>query len=118
MRGGVTETLEGIPREWKGIPHVREKVSWPDCECTRRAPAAAVFYYSRDRGGAHPQAHLADYAGILQADAYGGYGKLYEANRQPGPITQAACWSHARRKFFVLADLAASARRRAEGKTP
>jgi transposase len=77
------------------------------------APPAAVFYYSRDRGGAHPQAHLAEYAGILQADAYGGYGKLYEANRRPGPITQAACWSHARRKFFVLADLAANAQRKA-----
>jgi transposase len=80
------------------------------------APPAAVFYYSRDRGGAHPQAHLADYAGILQADAYGGYGKLYEANRLPGPITQAACWSHARRKFYVLADLAANAKRKAQGK--
>jgi transposase len=80
------------------------------------APPAAVFYYSRDRGGAHPQAHLADYSGILQADAYGGYGKLYEANRRPGPITQAACWSHARRKFFVLADLAANAQRKAQGK--
>jgi hypothetical protein len=82
------------------------------------APPAAVFYYSRDRGGAHPQAHLADYAGILQADAYGGYGKLYEANRLPAPITQAACWSHARRKFFVLADIAANAQRKAQGKTP
>ena len=80
------------------------------------APPAAVFYYSRDRGGAHPQAHLADYAGILQADAYGGDGKLYEANRRPGPIMQAACWSHARRKFFVLADLAANAQRKAQGK--
>jgi len=83
-----------------------------------RAPPAAVFYYSRDRGGTHPQAHLADYAGILQADAFGGYGKLYEAGRQPGPITEAACWSHARRKFFVLADLDTSARRKAQGKTP
>jgi transposase InsO family protein len=63
-----------------------------------------VFYYSGDRGGVHPQAHLADYAGILQADAFGGYGKLYEAGRRPGPITQAACWGHARRRFFVLAD--------------
>lgn len=82
------------------------------------APSAAVFYYSRDRGGTHPQAHLAEYAGILQADAYGGYSKLYDANRLPGPITQAACWSHARRKFFVLADLAANAQRKAQGKTP
>jgi len=82
------------------------------------APPAAVFYYSRDRGGTHPQAHLADYAGILQADAYSGYGKLYDTHRLPGPITQAACWSHARRKFFVLADLAAAAQRKAQGKTP
>ena len=82
------------------------------------APPAAVFYYSRDRSGGHPQGHLASYAGILQADAYGGYGKLYEPGRCPGPVTEAACWSHARRKFFVLADIAASARRKAQGKTP
>jgi transposase len=82
------------------------------------APPAAVFYYSRDRGGAHPQGHLATYAGILQADAFGGYTKLYEPGRTPGPITEAACWSHARRKFFVLADIAQNARRRAQGRTP
>src|SRR2546421_9435704 len=41
------------------------------------APPAAMFYYSRDRSGAHPVRHLADYAGILQADAYSGYNKLY-----------------------------------------
>lgn len=40
------------------------------------AAPAAMFYYSRDRGGEHPQAHLANYAGLFQADAYGGYGKL------------------------------------------
>jgi len=32
-----------------------------------------MFYYSRDRRGEHPQAHLAGYVGILQADAYDGY---------------------------------------------
>src|SRR5439155_20870550 len=82
------------------------------------APPAAMFYCSRNRSGEHPQGHLASYAGILQADAYGGYGKLYEPGRSPGPVTEAACWSHARRKFFVLADIAASARRKAQGKTP
>jgi transposase len=81
-------------------------------------PPAAVFYYSRDRRGEHPQAHLARYAGVLQADAYGGYGKLYEATRNPGPITEAPCWAHARRNFFKLADIAESARRKAEGKNP
>jgi hypothetical protein len=73
------------------------------------APPAAIFAYSPDRGGAHPGQHLAAYAGILQADAYGGYGDLYKADRRPGPITEAACWSHARRKFFVLADIAKTA---------
>jgi transposase len=81
-------------------------------------PPAAVFYYSRDRSGQHPQRHLATFTGILQADAYGGYGKLYEPGRIPGPIIEAACWSHARRKFFVLADIEASALRKPQGKTP
>ncbi len=81
------------------------------------APPAAMFYYSRDRGGAHPVRHLAGYAGILQADAYSGYNKLYEADRRPGPIIEAGCWVHARRPFFLLADIEANARRKAEGKT-
>jgi transposase len=79
-------------------------------------PPAAMFYYSRDRSGAHPQAHLAAYSAILQADAFGGYTKLYEAQRQPGPIQEAACWVHARRPFFAMADLEENARRKAAGK--
>src|SRR5476649_2940919 len=82
-----------------------------------RAPPAAVFYYSRDRCGEHPQRHLANFAGVLQADAYSGYGKLYDPGRAPGPITEAACWSHARRKFYSLADIETNARRKAQGKT-
>jgi hypothetical protein len=73
------------------------------------SPPAAIFYYSPDREGAHPNRHLASYAGILQADAYAGYGDLYQADRKPGPITEAACWSHGRRKFFELADIARAA---------
>ena len=80
------------------------------------APPAAMFYYSRDRRGEHPQAHLATYSGILQADAYGGYDALYEAPRSAGPILPAACWAHGRRKFFELADIAEAARRKARGK--
>src|SRR5215204_2867239 len=81
-------------------------------------PPAAMFYCSRDRVGEHPQAHLANYAGIFQADAYGGYNKLYEPDRKPGPILEAACWVHARRPFFIMADLTENARRKAQGKTP
>jgi transposase len=48
------------------------------------APPSAMFYYSCDRAGEHPQAHLANYSGILQADAYTGYGQLYLPDRRPG----------------------------------
>jgi transposase len=65
-----------------------------------------IFHYSRDRGGAHPCRHLASYAGILQADAYAGFNDLYHPARKPGPIMEAACWAHGRRKLFVLADVA------------
>ena len=75
------------------------------------APPAALYRYSRDRRGAHPAAHLTGWSGILQADAYAGFNALYEANRSPGPVTEALCWAHGRRKFFELADIAASARR-------
>jgi transposase len=66
-------------------------------------PPAAVFFYSPDRGGEHPERHLARYAGLMQADAYAGFNRLYEAGRKPGPIIEAACWAHGRRKFFDLA---------------
>jgi transposase len=75
-----------------------------------RDPPAAVFLYSRDRAGEHPERHLHGYAGILQADAYAGFNQLYAAERSPGPITEAACWAHSRRKFFALADVNAKAR--------
>jgi transposase len=79
-------------------------------------PPAAIFYYSRDRKGEHPQAHLAGYVGILQADAYDGYNRLYLPDRKPGPIREAACWVHARRPFFAMADIEENARRKAAGK--
>jgi transposase len=74
------------------------------------APPAAVFFYSPDRASIHPEQHLAGYCGILQADAYAGFNRLYEPERKPGPITEAGCWSHARRKLFELADIASNAR--------
>jgi transposase len=75
-------------------------------------PPAAVFFYSADRTSIHPERHLAGYTGILQADAYAGFNTLYKPGRKPGPITEAACWAHGRRKFFELADIASKARDR------
>jgi hypothetical protein len=62
------------------------------------AAPAVWFAYSPDRKGEHPAKHLAKYEGILQADGYAGFNKLYETDR----IVEAACWAHARRKFYDL----------------
>jgi transposase len=50
-------------------------------------------------------------SGILQADAYAGFNALYISERKGGPITEAGCWAHARRKLFELADIASKARK-------
>ncbi len=63
-------------------------------------PPAAWYQYSPDRRGEHPQRHLRTYHGILQADAYGGYGKIYAG----GHVVEASCWSHARRPFWEIHD--------------
>ena len=75
------------------------------------APPAALFCFSPDREMTNPNRHLAGWAGTLQADAYGGYNDLYRANRNPTPVLSALCWSHARRKFFELADIAGNVRK-------
>ncbi|HEV3116057.1 MAG TPA: IS66 family transposase [Gemmataceae bacterium] len=65
------------------------------------APPAAAYFYSPDRGGEHPAAHMAGFTGFLQADGYAGFEALYNPSRtRPGPITEVACWAHCRRKFF------------------
>ena len=70
-----------------------------------RTLPAVLLQYSRDRGGEHPERHLESYSGLMQADAYSGYNGLYIDDRRPGPIIEAACWAHGRRKFFELAEL-------------
>ena len=80
---------------------------------------AVVYHYSPTRGAEHPERHLATYSGLMQADAFSGYNKLYAWPRLnpsadprlrgeaagAGRIVEAACWAHGRRKFFELAEL-------------
>lgn len=68
-------------------------------------PPAVWFRYSPDRKSIHPQTHLENYEGILQADAYAGFNAVYASGR----IAEAGCWAHARRKFYDLHALNASA---------
>jgi transposase len=60
------------------------------------APPAVAFFYSPDRKGTRPALHLKGFQGYLQADAYAGYGRIYEAGR----IVEVGCWAHARRKIY------------------
>lgn len=62
------------------------------------APPAAWYRYTPDRKGEHPRRHLKGFAGILQADAYGGWNGLYDSGR----VSEAACWAHARRPWWDL----------------
>ncbi len=70
-----------------------------------KAAPVAMFYYSPTREGEHAERQLAAYTGICQADAYSGFNGLFVDGRKPGPIIEAACWAHSRRKFFELARL-------------
>lgn len=68
------------------------------------SPPAVWFAYSPNRKGDHPQGHLRDFHGILQADGYAGFNKIYEE----GWVKEAACWAHVRRKFYDLQQAHAS----------
>jgi transposase len=77
-------------------------------------PPAAAYFYSPDRGGEHPAAHLVSFRGFLQADAYSGFAALYEpqpagAGAPATTITEVACWSHCRRNIFEVWEATKSA---------
>ncbi len=61
-------------------------------------PPAVVFHYASYRTAARPAEHLKTFCGILQVDGYAGF----EALADKGTVTLAACWAHARRRFFEL----------------
>jgi transposase len=74
--------------------YVRDDRPWAD-----PAPPAVWFEYSPDRKGERPLAHLKDYHGILQADGYAGFNRLYETGR----VVEVGCWAHVRRPFYEIA---------------
>jgi transposase len=59
-------------------------------------PPAAAYFYSEDRKGEHPKAHLRSFTGALHADGHAGFNAIFEQ----GKVTEIACWAHVRRKFF------------------
>jgi transposase len=75
--------------------YVRDGRPWADT-----AAPAVLFRYSPDRRGDHPESHLKHFAGVLQADGYAGFDRLYEEKDER--IREAACWAHVRRKFYEI----------------
>lgn len=64
------------------------------------APPGAVYRFAPDWKQEHVHGHLAQTRGILQADGYKGYAKLYEPDPDGTPrLQEASCWAHLRRDF-------------------
>lgn len=62
------------------------------------APPGAVYAFAPDWKEEHVHRHLANTCGILQADGYKGYAKLYGHDPDGLPrLCEAACWAHLRR---------------------
>ena len=89
----VLEPGRGKTKTGRLWTYVRDGRPWADT-----AAPAVLFRYSPDRRGEHPEAHLKHFSGILQADGYAGFDRLYEDQR----IREAACWAHVRRKFYEI----------------
>lgn len=74
---------------------------------TGHSPPLIVYHHTSSRAGKHPKAHLAGFTGYLQVDAYAGYDQVFADGR----VLEVACWAHARRKFFDIAEQAEKGKR-------
>ena len=108
----VLQPGRGTTKTGRLWTYVRDDRNAPNAPINQQSPepAAVWFAYSPDRKGEHPARHLKDFNGILQADGYAGFERLYQRHNEHGTpeIVEAACWAHARRKFFDLHALQAS----------
>jgi transposase len=78
--------------------YVRDQRPWAGSS----APGA-VYYFAPDWKEEHVHRHLKQSGGILQADGYKGYGKLYSPGADGLPrFKEAACWAHWRRDFHDI----------------
>jgi transposase len=75
--------------------YVRDQRPWAGA-----SPPGAVYAFAPDWREEHVHRHLAQTRGILQADGYKGYAKLYGPDPDGRPrLREAACWAHLRRDF-------------------
>jgi transposase len=75
--------------------YVRDQRPWAGA-----SPPGAVYRFAPNWKEEHVLSHLAGAHGILQADGYKGYAKLYAPDHDGRQrLREAACWAHLRRDF-------------------
>ena len=89
----VLEPGRGTTKTGRLWTYVRDGRPWTDS-----AAPAVLLRYSPDRKGERPESHLKRFSGVLHADGYAGFDRLYQDQR----IREAACWAHVRRKFYEI----------------
>lgn len=102
IRGGPFIQMDETPVQVLREPEraaTTKSYMWLACGGPAGAPVC-LYHYAETRGPQYAQSLLEDYSGFVQADAYGVYARIAEA--QPG-ITLVGCWAHARRKFHEAA---------------
>lgn len=90
----VLEPGRGRTKTGQFFAYARDDRPWGGAD-----PPGVVYLYAPDRRAEQPIRHLQGFAGILQVDGYAGYKVLAEKTA----VSLAFCWSHARRKFYELA---------------
>lgn len=76
--------------------YAKDDRPWGGCD-----PPMVAYVYAGDRKSERAEAHLKQFAGILQVDGYGGYAAVAKRRHD---VSLAFCWAHVRRKFYELAD--------------
>ena len=74
--------------------YARDQRGWAGPE-----PPAAIYFYEPDRRSERPRAHLRHFEGVIHVDGYAGFEQLTGSG-----TVLAACWAHARRKFYEIAE--------------
>ncbi len=83
----------------------------------RRSAGGAVLLLARPPRRASRSGISPAMRGILQADAYGGYNRLYDAGAQPGPVSRRRCAGRMRGASSSCWPTSPRAPRKAQGKT-
>jgi hypothetical protein len=91
----VLDPGRGRTKTGQLFAYARDERPWGGAD-----PPGVVYLYAPDRKAEQPIRHLQGFAGVLQVDGYAGYKALAGRNA----VSLAFCWSHARRKFYELAE--------------